>query len=986
MPVLGALLGCLMLGGPLGAQDSPAQAKSPTPSKAQQPAAKAAPNAQKTEKPPQEAQPQPGTLRLENPETAPAPPQQPGVPEAPKTTTPTPVQPPQKTIVQDIIFSGNRRIPSSTLRARMFTHRGDIYNENALERDFMALWNTGFLDDIRFEVTDGDTGKILTIHVREKKLVRSISYKGLSTVQQSDVLQAFKDHKVGLSIQSQYDPVVIKRAEVILEQLLSQHGRQFASVHHRTRNIPPNSVALTFVVSEGPKVKVGKIRFQGNTVFPQRQLVRAMKLSRPSGVPPWFYWFHKTYNKDKVLFDLEKIRELYQEHGYFYALPKEPQVKMRDTAHRWPFFFWSWGHGKNVNVTIPIEEGAQYRLGKFTIRGNKLFKPEPLQQVLQLKSGDIFNLSKVRKSLENYTKLYGEFGYINFTPTPNIDPDRKKRTIDLTLDFEEGKQFTVHRIEFSGNTKTRDKVIRRELLVNEGEVFNTRFWDLSVLRVNQLGFFDRVEKEDYSIKQNIKDSTVDVNLKVKEKGRNSIGFSGGISGLAGNFFGLNYSTNNFLGLGETLSFQLQTGTFQKLYSFGFTEPYLLDHPITFGFTVSKSDFRFDQLRQTAIATGVDPTLLQNAGLGQFTQNFQQNSSGFSAFASYPLRRSFARVGLTYSFSSSSIKSFNSASQAFFQALNFQGFAGPNTLQGIKVSQITPSYTYNTVDDPSGFNPHQGRSLFVSLGFSGSVLGGNVKTIQPTFEWKYFRPINKGRNTLAFHAMASLITGYGGRVAPPFSRFYIGGEQDVRGFEIRSISPVGFFPTVASVCNLDNAGNQVQAFGTTGAPTGACGSSTRFPIFTPIFPGGDTMAVANFEYRIPIVGPVTMAYFIDVGTNFILRDSQLQVQPLALQSLTSEFPDFKVPRNIKAIAGANFKPRSSTGIEFQVVLPIVNAPFRVFWGYNWLRLEKDVIPPKVLPDRSLFPNEATFDQVLPLFQGLRLREKRSRVGFTVARTF
>ena len=169
------------------------------------------------------------------------------------------------------------------------------------------------------------------------------------------------------------------------------------------------------------------------------------------------------------------------------------------------------------------------------------------------------------------------------------------------MDFEEDKQFFVHRIEFSGNTKTRDKVIRRELLLDEGNVFNSGYWDLSVLRVNQLGFFDTVKKEDYEITQNAKDNTIDITLKVKEKGKNSIGFSGGVSGLAGTFIGVNYATNNFLGLGETLSLQSEWGTYQKPYSFGFTEPYLYDRPLTMGFTVSYSDYHYDQLHLLAAA-------------------------------------------------------------------------------------------------------------------------------------------------------------------------------------------------------------------------------------------------------------------------------------------------------------------------------------------------------------------------------------------------
>jgi outer membrane protein insertion porin family len=989
---------CAGLG--LRAQNPPADQKPPNPPPAQ-PAPKPAeknqkpPNAEplRLETPQEEAppaaqkptpQPPAGTqpqLKLETPKEAPQ------APEAPKTPAPQTGPP----TIEQILFRGNRRVVSSTLRARIFTHDGDVYDETALERDLMALWNTGFFDDIRIESTDGKNGKIVTFYVREKKLVRSIDYKGLSSVQTSDVLDEFKKRKVGLSVQSQYDPVVIKRAEVVLTDMLSAHGKMFASVRHRTRNIPPNSVALTFIVVEGPKVKVGNVRFQGNHVFSGLRLERAMKYSRPAGAPPWFYWFHKTYDKERIQADLENIRDLYRDDGYFYALPKDPQTKMVDTRRRWPFFFWSWGHGKRVDLTIPIEEGLQYRLGKFVIRGNKLFKQEQLAPILRMKSGDIFSLAKVRKAIDNYTKLYGQFGYINFVADPEIEPDNKRRLVNVALNFEEDKQYYIHRIEFSGNTKTRDKVIRRELLSEEGNLFSTNLWELSILRVNQLGFFDTVKKEDYEIKQNPKEGNVDIILKVKEKGRNSIGFSGGVSGLAGNFVGLNYATNNFLGLGETLSVQTEWGTFQKLYSFGFTEPYLLDRPITSGFTVFQSDYRYDQLRQTAFFTGINPSALANTPYGQFfAQNFQQNSRGFTVFASYPPRRfPFARLGITYSFSKSSLQTFSLASSAFFEAINFRGLEGPNALSGITSSSIMPTFLYNTVND--AWNPTRGKYLYASIAFSGSIMGGNVNTITPTVEAKYFRPVRHKNSekpqAIGMHLLVASTTGFGGRVAPPFSRFYIGGEQDIRGFDIRTISPVAFYPSVGSVCNRDSLGNKIWAVDGKGNPlVGTCGSSTPVPYWTPIFPGGDTEVVTNFEYRIPIAGPVNMAFFIDAGTPFIWRTSQLKIVPTALGQIQSQFPYFPIPQRIKPIGFTNFRPRSSTGIDVQVILPIVNAPFHVFYGYNVLRMNHTVMPPQTLPPETLFPNHATFEDAMSLFQPFRLVDRKARVGFTVVRTF
>ncbi|HEV2350376.1 MAG TPA: outer membrane protein assembly factor BamA [Terriglobia bacterium] len=993
-----AMLGVLS-GVTISAQNPPQQQESKTPSNNTQTTPQSD-EGKKQEKAPAQAPSQPGQIRLETPQVEQTKkPAQPGqiqleTPKVEEEKKPSPeaAKQPRKDIIESIIFRGNRRIQASTLRARMFTHVGDVYDENALERDFMALWNTGFLDDIRLEETDGEKGKILTFFVREKKLIRSIDYKGMSTVQQSDVLDRYKDRKVPLSIQSQYDPVVVKRAEVVLQDLLAEHGRQFATVRARTRNIPPNSVALTFIVVEGPKVKMGDIRFKGNTVFSTAKLVRAMKYSRPAGAPPWFYWFHKTYDKDKIQADLEEIRKLYQDHGYFYVQPDEPQVKMVDTVNRWPFLFYSWGRGKKVNITIPIEEGDQYRLGKFTIRGNKLFPQKVLAPVLQLKTGDIFDLGKVRKSLENYTKLYGQFGYINFTANPDIEPDRKKKIINLALEFDEEKQFTVHRIEFTGNTKTRDKVIRRELLLDEGNIFSSTLWDYSILRINQLGFFNNVKKEDYEIHQNPKDSTVDIDLKVQEKGHQSIGFSGGVSGLAGNFVGLNYSTNNFLGLGETLSVEAQWGTFQKSYTFGFTEPYLFDRPITSGFTVFKSDYHYDQLQQLAASTNISPAILAaSTGLGQYAQNFQQNSTGFSVYASYPLRRrAFARVGITYSYSVSSLQAFNTASEAYFQAINFDGLAGPNSLSGITTSQIMPTYMYNTVNDT--FNPTGGKYLYAGLAFTGSFMGGNVNTITPTIEAKYYRSLSRGKtekpHVLAMHFVGSTVSGFGGRVPPPFSRFYMGGEQDLRGFDIRTISPIAFYPSLTSVCNRDNLGNIIPAVGTNGQKSGSCGSSTTFPYSTPIFPGGDTQLVSSFEYRVPIAGPVWLAAFLDVGTDFIWHTSQLKLSPSALTNITTQFPYFTsdIPSSLKPIGTTNFLPRSSTGLQISAILPIVNAPVEIYYGYNWLRLDQVLVPPQALPPIGLFPNQATYNSALPFFDGIRIRERKGRVGFTVSRTF
>jgi outer membrane protein insertion porin family len=255
------------------------------------------------------------------------------------------------------------------------------------------------------------------------------------------------------------------------------------------------------------------------------------------------------------------------------------------------------------------------------------------------------------------------------------------------------------------------------------------------------------------------------------------------------------------------------------------------------------------------------------------------------------------------------------------------------------------------------------------------------------DFKYYHPINHNRNTLAFHALVTTISGYGGKVPPPFARFYMGGENDLRGFDIYSVSPIAFFPTVASVCNRDVAGNSIPALNSAGQPTGGCGSYTRFPTNTVTFPGGDTEWVTNFEYRIPIVGPVAVAPFIDAGMDFIWHQSELNLKANALSSITTEFPFFNPPSRLQLAAGTNYQPRSSAGIELQVIVPHFNIPFRLYYGYNWLRLNKVITPPQDSAQvQTLFPNTPTYLGALPYFQSFRYEERKTRLGFTVSRTF
>ena len=270
------------------------------------------------------------------------------------------------------------------------------------------------------------------------------------------------------------------------------------------------------------------------------------------------------------------------------------------------------------------------------------------------------------------------------------------------------------------------------------------------------------------------------------------------------FIGFNYATNNFLGLGETLSLDSQFGDRIRSGTFGFTEPYFLDRPIQLGFTIYTQRFNYDQGREVSLLSGRNLIPLFNA-LGQDNLlNYVSNGYGFTVFSTYPLKRSFARVGLTYGFDVSNITTLNTSSRQYFEYINFQGLGGPNSLSGIRTSKVIPSYSYNTVNHP--ITPTAGRSLAISTEFAGGPLGGNVNMIRPTIMSTYFRGgLHKG-HVIGMRGLASFLSGYGGKLAPPFSRFYMGGEQDVRGFDIWTVGPFAYVPSEATVYVYNDDGS------------------------------------------------------------------------------------------------------------------------------------------------------------------------------------
>jgi outer membrane protein insertion porin family len=464
---------------------------------------------------------------------------------------------------------------------------------------------------------------------------------------------------------------------------------------------------------------------------------------------------------------------------------------------------------------------------------------------------------------------------------------------------------------------------------------------------------------------------------------------------------LNYQTNNFLGLGETLSVQANIGNLSRILTFGFTEPYLRNKPVTLGFQIfsRKTDYNSSKSYQIATGGGNLPASQQ-----ALIQNYNQDSTGTTISISYPIKHSFKRIGATYSFDDASVKTFSPASQNLFQTLAFRGgIQGQNALEGIYTSAVSLSYDYNKIGNP--YRPRSGESLSGAIEFAG--LGGNVKFFRPVVAYKHFNamkglhPDPTGRNVLAERLQIAYVQGFDGEVAPPFQRIFQGGESDLRGFDIRSGTPYAFVPTNVPFQLTNPDGSPVPR-----DPTNpSLGYITvPLPVYGIVSVGGDTSLVNNLEYRIPIAGPVDFKFFDDFGIDSAIRKSQLRESPEGVAQLNS--PLYGCPAYIngacaggvqvnfdtyiRPIHGTNFVPRDSIGAEVGGMLPIIHAPVRVYYAYNPLRLHREFQGENLIT-RGMFPaggaGDYSYAQAEQLYgPTYQLREPTKTFRISVGTTF
>ena len=769
-------------------------------------------------------------------------------------------------VVESVSIQQNRFIPKETLLYYVATKPGEPYDANRLRMDFRRLWDTGFLDDILLDVRDGRKGKLVTFVVRERRRVALIDYRGSKAISTSAIEDKLKEKEAKLQLDTFFDLTKVRRVESIVRAMLMEAGRPFATVRHETKPVGGAGLQLSFVMDDGPKIRVGQVRFLGNRLFSDGTLRGAMKKIRQRGF--WnFSWLRgATFTEERWQDDHTHLEEYYRNRGYVTATIGEPIVSYYDevcgTFRRRPC--------KNVRLEIPVSEGERYRVGQIKFEGMTIFREAAVRRLVRLEPGEIYNWSRIKKAYDKLRDLYGTQGFFNWTPQTDTKPDPAKHTVDVTLNMQEDKRYYVGRIRIVGNDRTRDKVVRREIYLDEGNVFNTEALKMSIKRVNQLGYFKPIEDFPELAASPLGDDKVDVTIKVKEQSRNQFSLGGGVSGYDGAFFNSSFSSSNFLGMGETFEIAATSGARTRNYQLGISEPYFLDRPITAGISLYQ--------RRNLVLLGYDTK--------GTAQGYRDQRTGASFTTGLPLSH-WTRLFASYAYEIVNIQHATATELGPYNILTgMPAYATYGYLYdqfGKRYeSRLTPSIVRNTVDNP--MTPHAGSRQTVTLGLAGGPLAGTVNYVRPDVELVQYIPHTR-HTALGLHLQASWIVPYGNTAKmqplqpgettqhdalPFYDRFALGGETQVRGFEYYSIP--------AQVIGVPGQSKQALR--------------------------GDSSYVFNAEYYLDVFGPVRALAFFDAGATF------LKTEPFTFNKFTM-----------------------STGVELRVIVPVVNAPVRLIFYCN-----------------------------------------------------
>jgi outer membrane protein insertion porin family len=630
----------------------------------------------------------------------------------------------QQEVIEQIRISGNQRIESDAIERVIRIKPGDRVHIGDISKEVKNIYKMGYFDDIRVEAEPGEDGKIIVFHVTEKATIRDITFSGNSV---------FKDDKLrenlNISTGSILNIFTIKSNIDQLATMYREKNYHNVKIDYKVTEKENNQADIEFVIEEGKKNKIKDIAFLGNTAFTDKALKKLISTSEKG----WFSWLTASgeYNREDLDQDAARLIAYYNMNGFIHAKVADPVVEFKD----------DW-----IYITFKIEEGQRFKVGTIDIDGDLIRPKERLMPGLQIAKEPFFNRDIVRQDILWLTDLYADAGHAFAEVTPVTRESRENLLVDITYSISKGKRVHFGNISISGNTRTRDKVIRRELRIQEKQLYSGSRLKRSVRNLHRLDFFEDVKID---TPRGTTDDTMDVNIEVVEKATGTFTFGAGYSTVDSFFVSGSVSQRNLFGRGQILKLSGQVGGISDLWNLSFTEPWMFDIPLSGTLDFFRTGREFDTYDKTSIGSAVS--------------------------ASHPVY-DFTRASLTYRYDITDITDVTENASD-----NIKELEGENT-----TSAITAAITYDSRD--RAFNTNSGQFHRLLYTFAG--LGGDIGFNKIEGELGWYIPVYKGLVSV-WRGAAGWVEERDGYFLPDYEKFYLGGLRSVRGFDYQGI----FIPTI-----------------------------------------------------------------------------------------------------------------------------------------------------------------------------------------------
>ncbi|CAB1055999.1 Outer membrane protein assembly factor YaeT [Olavius sp. associated proteobacterium Delta 1] len=632
--------------------------------------------------------------------------------------------------ITEVRIKGNNRIEEDAIRRVLKIKPGDVLKPKDISEETKAVYKMGYFDDIRIEAQTVPQGKIITVVVTEKPTVRSILLDGNTWVYDDDEIK----EEITLRKGSILNINIIQNDMRRIEELYKEKNFYNVKVSFKVYPKEKNQADIEYVIEEGDKFQIKKITFVGNTAFSSSKLKRMMSTSEKGLLS--FITSSGDLNQEQLIQDAAKLTAFYHNNGYVQARVGEPEVIFEEDG---------------IVINVRLVEGPQFKVGTIAMAGDLIIAEEQLLQTLEIAGEEYYNRDTLRLDVIELTDIYSDEGYAYADIAPRIEEDPEKLVVNITFEISKGKQVYFEEIVISGNSKTRDKVIRRQLKVYEQELYSGRRLKRSVRNLYRLDFFEDIKVN--TIKGSA-DDKMRLRIDVTEKRTGAFSFGAGYGNIENLFLTASISEKNLFGRGQILSLKGQLGTKTQRYTLSFTEPWFLDIPLSAGGDIYNWAYSF--------------------------ATYDKDSVGAKLRLGYPLF-DFTRGNLTYTYDIADIHNVEDDASD-----SIKHDAGEN----IK-SSITARIRYDSRDQL--FHPTGGSTHNLSYEFAG--LGGTVGFNKIIGETGWYFPL-VWQTIGVLHGKAGYVRQLEGKTLPDYEKFYMVGPDALRGFERDDLSP------------RDNNGNEI----------------------------------------------------------------------------------------------------------------------------------------------------------------------------------